>query len=383
MQRSSAIQYNNFIGERILFWGAVFMSSGTILGGLGWLVYKTEEYQTIFTAFLVCSFFQWGFYFLNRKALFHQTYSAHFSAFFSFLMFGFTVLYNPLHYSEIWILLLFYPVLLGLFADRRVFFIWSSVFLILFNLHIYLFSPITETNLFFFVMRSMYAFAAMGTGWLIHVSLLHMKLKSKEDQIKHKKEHIITVLHALIPIAERKSQIDKNEIVSMSKLMKIIASHFPEEKIEDWEIDLLSALHYVSRINWPDYMFEKKEKLSSFEFKVIQEHCVFGHELIGEDEDFNRMKNAFLHHHERLNGTGYPNKLREDQIPVVAQILGITESFLAITEERPYRDAKTSIEAFEEILKGKGDLYRADLVEVLGVSLGINEYFLKTTGKAV
>ncbi|WLR55485.1 HD domain-containing phosphohydrolase [Mesobacillus subterraneus] len=383
MQRSSAIQYNNFIGERILFWGAVFMSGGSILGAIGWLVYKTEKYQDILAAFLVCSFFQWGFYFLNRKALFHQNYSPHFNACFTFLMFGFTALYNPLRYSEIWVLLLFYPILLGLSSTRRVFFIWSSSYFILFNLHMFITAPITEANLFIFVMRSMFSLAAIGIGWLIHASLLHMNQKSKDDQIRHKKDHILKVLNALIPIAERKSQIDKNEIFSMSNLMKKIVTHLPEEKIEEWEMELLSVLHYVSRVNWPDYMFEKQDKLSSFEFEVIKAHCVFGHELIGEDEDFNRISVAILHHHERLNGTGYPNQLREAQIPVAAQILGITESFLAMTEPRSYRDAKTSLEAFEEILEGKGILYREDLVGALGEALGINDYYIGNVERAV
>ncbi|MBP1964806.1 HD-GYP domain-containing protein [Paenibacillus aceris] len=75
-------------------------------------------------------------------------------------------------------------------------------------------------------------------------------------------------------------------------------------RVQEWEIDLLSLLHFVSRIKLPDYMFEKEGKLSEFEF--VQEHCYMAKELCEGIPDFQEVEKSFLYHHEKVDGTGYP-----------------------------------------------------------------------------
>nr|WP_286672622.1 HD domain-containing phosphohydrolase [Cohnella hashimotonis] len=116
-------------------------------------------------------------------------------------------------------------------------------------------------------------------------------------------------------------------------------------------------------------MFEKEGKLTGFELEVVKEHCFMAKELCEGVPGFAEIQNAFLYHHERVDGTGYPYRLKADRIPMLSQMLGLAEVYLAMTTERSYRRAMSRTEAYEEIRKLSGTAFRPDLVEALGRTL--------------
>ena len=122
-------------------------------------------------------------------------------------------------------------------------------------------------------------------------------------------------------------------------------------------------LHDVGKIGIPDAVLLKPGPLAPDEFAVIKQHPVIGERLCGELKSLQRVRPIVRHHHERLDGSGYPDGLVGDQVPLLAQIMGVVDVFDAVTSDRPYRVALPVAQAAEELW---GDVARgwrrADLV---------------------
>jgi putative two-component system response regulator len=104
--------------------------------------------------------------------------------------------------------------------------------------------------------------------------------------------------------------------------------------------------------------------LTRDEFERVKEHPVVGDKLCGDLRALSRVRSIVRHHHERLDGSGYPDGLRGDEIPLLAQIIGVVDVFDAMTTNRPYRAARTPDEALQELAADvKRGWRRADLVE--------------------
>ena len=123
-------------------------------------------------------------------------------------------------------------------------------------------------------------------------------------------------------------------------------------------------LHDLGKIAIPDAILLKTEKLTDGEYRRIQDHPLIGDRLCGELRSLRQVRPIVRHHHERLDGSGYPDGLKGDDIPLLAQIIGIVDVYDAITTDRPYKPAASLDRAFEELREEvRRGWRRADLVE--------------------
>jgi putative two-component system response regulator len=106
-------------------------------------------------------------------------------------------------------------------------------------------------------------------------------------------------------------------------------------------------LHDIGKIAVPDAVLLKEGKLDPQESRVMQEHPIVGDALCSGLRSLNTVRPIVRHHHERLDGSGYPDGLRNAQVPLLAQIVSIVDIFDALTTERPYRNARPQGEAFD------------------------------------
>ena len=122
-------------------------------------------------------------------------------------------------------------------------------------------------------------------------------------------------------------------------------------------------LHDVGKVGIPDAVLLKRGALTPSEYDVIKLHPIIGDRLCGELRSLRNVRPIVRHHHERLDGSGYPDGLRDDAIPLLAQIMGIVDVFDALTTERPYKAVFPFTRAAEE-LRGEAarGWRRADLV---------------------
>jgi putative two-component system response regulator len=132
-------------------------------------------------------------------------------------------------------------------------------------------------------------------------------------------------------------------------------------------------LHDVGKVGIPDEILLKPGRLNESEYLQIQQHPVIGVRLCGELRSLRHVRPIVRHHHERLDGSGYPDRLKGDDIPLLAQIMGIVDVYDAVTTTRPYKPAATASQAYTELLEevNKG-WRRKDLVEAF-IALNIGQ----------
>jgi putative two-component system response regulator len=123
-------------------------------------------------------------------------------------------------------------------------------------------------------------------------------------------------------------------------------------------------LHDVGKVGVPDALLLKPGPLTPDEYEIIKRHTIIGDALCGELRSLKRVRPIVRHHHERLDGSGYPDGLRGEQVPLLAQIMSIVDLFDAVTTSRPYKEAEPTESACEALQREVGlGWRRADLVD--------------------
>ena len=142
-------------------------------------------------------------------------------------------------------------------------------------------------------------------------------------------------------------------------------------------------LHDIGMLTVPDALLNKSEALEPEEFEIVKSHTTVGESLCAPLRSLHAVRPIIRSHHERLDGSGYPDGLKGNDIPLVAQIIGVVDVFDAITSRRPYQRAQTMEQAIDilrrQVLEG---WRRSDLVEELAaiVESGGFETFRRPEG---
>ncbi len=120
---------------------------------------------------------------------------------------------------------------------------------------------------------------------------------------------------------------------------------------KEWveRIHVAAHLHDIGKIGVPDYVLHKDGTLSPEEFVVMKTHPVVGHSIVSKLAVLEDISLYIRHHHERVDGKGYPDGLSGNAIPMGARIIAVADTFDAVTSHRSYRPARSMEQAFEVI----------------------------------
>jgi putative nucleotidyltransferase with HDIG domain len=135
---------------------------------------------------------------------------------------------------------------------------------------------------------------------------------------------------------------------------------------DDLEIQAMKAaalLHDVGKIGVPEHILNKPGRLTPSEFEIMKRHAPMGADILSRIGFPYPVVPIVRHHHENFDGTGYPDRLSGEQIPIGARILSVVDCFDALTSDRPYRKRMTDSEAFKIILDRRGNMYDPVVVD--------------------
>jgi diguanylate cyclase (GGDEF)-like protein/PAS domain S-box-containing protein len=133
----------------------------------------------------------------------------------------------------------------------------------------------------------------------------------------------------------------------------------PDDKLD--ELSLLAMLHDIGKIAIPDEILGKPGRLLPDEWEAMQAHLEIGYRIVESTPELAHIGEALLAHHEWWDGTGYPKKLRGEQIPLISRILAIADAYDVMTHDRPYRKAVSKEDAIREIEKCIGTQFDPQL----------------------
>ncbi|MEA2022622.1 MAG: HD-GYP domain-containing protein [Candidatus Caldatribacteriota bacterium] len=150
----------------------------------------------------------------------------------------------------------------------------------------------------------------------------------------------------------------------VSQLATAIAKelNLSADKVEG--IRIASLIHDIGKISVPTEILSKSTTLSDIEFSLIKVHAQTGYDILKSIEFPWPIARIVLQHHERINGTGYPNNLKDKEILPEAKIMAVADVVEAMSSHRPYRPALGIDAALEEISKNRGILYDSEVVDV-------------------
>ena len=136
-----------------------------------------------------------------------------------------------------------------------------------------------------------------------------------------------------------------------------------EEEIE--KIYYAALLHDVGKIGIDDQIINKKGRLTPEEYEVIKQHPAMGYQILSSISEYPYLSIGAHYHHERYDGKGYPDGLKGDDIPEIARIISVADSYDAMTSTRSYREALPQPLVREEIVKGAGSQFDPDIARVM------------------
>jgi putative nucleotidyltransferase with HDIG domain len=172
------------------------------------------------------------------------------------------------------------------------------------------------------------------------------------------KELFVGSLKALTSSIDAKDQYTRGHSERVAFISKWIAEQLAavegldEEQVH--KVYLAGLLHDIGKMGVDEAVLRKQGRLTDEEFARIKEHPTIGAGILGGIKQMREIVPGVLSHHERCDGKGYPNGLEGEQIPVIARIISLADSFDAMTSKRTYRDAMTLEQALEEVGRGLG-----------------------------
>lgn len=174
------------------------------------------------------------------------------------------------------------------------------------------------------------------------------------------------IIDTMSNVVEFRNLESGDHVKRVKKFTRILAEHvaavYPEYQLDEEAIDVITAaaaMHDVGKIAISDAILLKPGKLTKEEFDVMKTHTIKGCEIIEmleniQEGEYGRVSyDICRYHHERYDGSGYPEGLRGEEIPIAAQIVSVADVYDALVSDRCYKEAYTPAEAYDMIMRGE------------------------------
>lgn len=203
-----------------------------------------------------------------------------------------------------------------------------------------------------------------------------INLKSLQKQ---KIENYNQTLYSMVEMIEKRDTYTAGHTQRVANYSILIAEkmEYPQEEKE--LLYQAGMLHDLGKIATPDAVLLNPRKLNGIEYKLIQEHASVGYDLLKKVPMFQEVAEIVGAHHEKYDGSGYPRGIKNEEIPELARILSVADTFDAMTTNRIYKSAKTKEEALKEIGLLEAKHFDPQVVEAALIALKDIEIDTKTT----
>ncbi len=228
--------------------------------------------------------------------------------------------------------------------------------------------------------------ALYAEAGLVAVVLLFVPLFASQYMFKllaNEKEHVarqkdlsdqylemnIGLAAAMVVLLDSKDEYTAQHSAAVAMYCRDIAAvlSLPEEEAE--ALHLAGLLHDLGKVGTPDAVLGKETTLSDDDWAYIRQHPGKGAEVLSHLAAYQDVADIVQYHHERLDGSGYPDGVTGDRIPELSKILAVVDSYHAMTSDRPYRVARSSFDALKELRKSAGSTLDARYIEVFAQML--------------
>ena len=178
-------------------------------------------------------------------------------------------------------------------------------------------------------------------------------------------ESYLSTIAVLADAIEAKDPYTRGHCESVASVALDVARLLGWEGIELDQIRYAALLHDIGKIGIPDGVLLKPGRLLPEEYQMIQRHALIGSDLVRRVPSLEAIAPIILHHHERVDGSGYPDGQSGEEIGLASRIIGVVDAFDAMTTPRPYRDPVSPQEALDELRRCSGGQFDAAVVDTV------------------
>jgi putative nucleotidyltransferase with HDIG domain len=202
---------------------------------------------------------------------------------------------------------------------------------------------------------------------LLYVAFRHAQDRAR-DQIQHlgkMNKVYVASIEALAQAVDTKDQVTHDHVRRVqAQSLRLARALSVDDPLTIEAIKAAALLHDVGKIGIPEHILNKPGRLTPSEFEVMKQHAPMGAEILSVIDFPYPVVPIVRHHHENWDGTGYPDGIAGDAIPVGARILQVVDCFDALTSDRPYRRELPKQEALQILIDRKGTMYDPYIVDV-------------------
>lgn len=199
--------------------------------------------------------------------------------------------------------------------------------------------------------------------------LVEKKTKMLNEMLSFQSENYEKTIYSMVEMIEERDTYTAGHSKRVAKYSKLIAQSMGYSEAECIKIHQAGILHDIGKIATPDSVLLNPKALNTLEYKLIQEHVNVGYKLISHVPMFAELAEIIYAHHERYDGSGYPQGLKGDEILPLSRIMIVADSFDAMTTSRIYKARKSVQEAIAELNVLSGFQYDPQVVKYASIAL--------------
>ena len=184
-----------------------------------------------------------------------------------------------------------------------------------------------------------------------------------EEQAKKIRASFLSAITALAHALEAKDKYTSGHSQRVADISVAIAKEIGLSPEDSNRVRLAGLVHDIGKIGVRESVLNKPSRLTDEEFQHVQKHSEIGEHILAPIADDKEILKLVRNHHERYDGSGYPDQLKSRQIPLGARILAVADAYEAMTSKRPYREALGDEKARKEIDQNKGKQFDSEVAE--------------------
>ena len=192
-----------------------------------------------------------------------------------------------------------------------------------------------------------------------------MMRSAKEKEIENQKLMLSQTAAALAEAIDAKDAYTNGHSRRVAEYAAKIAEQAGKTKEECEEIYLIALLHDVGKIGIPNAIINKKGRLTDEEYEIIKTHPKKGYEILKKISSSPNLSIGAHYHHERFDGKGYPEGLKGEEIPEIARIIAVADTYDAMTSKRSYRDGLPKEKVRNELISGMGTQFDTKFANIM------------------
>ena len=194
---------------------------------------------------------------------------------------------------------------------------------------------------------------------------VRVKTRQYQQQVEREAAIVEQTMNTITGFIDAKDPYTRGHSVRVACYAQEIAKRikFTDEEIRN--LYYITLMHDCGKVGIPDSILKKPGKLTKEEFETIKRHTIIGNEILENFTAIKGIRDGAHYHHERYDGNGYPEGLKGEEIPLIARIICVADSYDAMSSTRCYRPALTEEIIREELIQNSGKQFAPEMVTVM------------------